>query len=118
MLQRNLFVPLAMALAGGMRPGFAAKADDFQQGVAHDAVLAMNPATHFTHTVEARHRGTAIFVDHYPAVLVVQGGVDKQRRLAWIDASFSAQVEQLGKALLQNPWIAQLQPRRIQPNST
>jgi len=101
-----------------MCTGTTAKTDDVQQRVAHQAVAAMNATTYLTYTIQARDISTTIFVDHHPAILIMQGRIDQHGFFSRINTASATQFQELGKTFFQNARLSLLHAGGIQPHAT
>ena len=102
---------------GGMDTGIAAKDDDVQQRVAHEAVCGRGCRPRPRRRRRGSPRRSGIRGDVQAAVLVVQGRVDQDGLLAHIDAVLEEHAQHGGNALYDGALAAfELDHRRIQPD--
>ena len=104
-------------LRSGVLACAAAKDDDVQQTVAHQAVAAVDASDHLAGGKEVFHVGLAVRGDVQAAVLVVQRRIDKDRLPADVDAVLAEHPQHGGNALFNRALaVLQLNHGRVQPD--
>ena len=116
-LERELSGSLgALSLSRRAHTRISAEHDNIEEGVAHEAVSAVDTARDLARRVEVLNVGSAVNGDIETAVLVVESRVHEDRLLADVDAVLAEHTHHRGDALLDSALaVLELNHRSIEP---